>query len=90
MENFFKADGLTKIMFYYQEVDNNLPEAGEKKLNKYAWFAQSSKGLQFGDGVHLKQRILFIVSIKNFDMELFSMIISLDQVCNIKFTSQPE
>ena len=55
MENFFKADGLTKIMFYYQEVDNNLPEAGENKLNKYAWFAQSSKGLQLiGNGVHSK------------------------------------
>ncbi|XP_032231416.1 dynein axonemal heavy chain 5-like [Nematostella vectensis] len=28
MENFFKPDGLQKIMFYYQETDN-IPEAVE-------------------------------------------------------------
>ena len=32
MENFFKAEGLTKIMLYYQEVDANLPEGGACQL----------------------------------------------------------
>ena len=27
MENFFKADGLSRIIFYFQEVEN-LPDAG--------------------------------------------------------------
>ena len=27
MEDFFKADGLSRIIFYFQEVDN-IPDAG--------------------------------------------------------------
>lgn len=31
MEDFFKAEGLSRIIFYFQEVDN-LPDAGNGKL----------------------------------------------------------
>lgn len=31
MEDFFKADGLSRIIFYFQEVEN-LPEAGNLNL----------------------------------------------------------
>ena len=31
MEDFFKADGLSRIIFYFQEVDN-LPDAGADLL----------------------------------------------------------
>lgn len=31
MEDFFKAEGLSRIIFYFQEVDN-LPDAGNVKL----------------------------------------------------------
>ena len=41
MEDFFKADGLSRIIFYFQEVEN-LPDAG--KLLK------SFQGLESGEG----------------------------------------
>lgn len=28
MDEFFKAEGLQKIMFFFQESDSNIPEAG--------------------------------------------------------------
>lgn len=41
MEDFFKADGLSRIIFYFQEVEN-LPDAGT--------FLESFQGLQSGKG----------------------------------------
>lgn len=41
MEDFFKADGLSRIVFYFQEVEN-LPDAGT--------FLESFQGLQSGKG----------------------------------------
>ena len=35
MEDFFKADGLSRIIFYFQEVDN-IPDAGTVFANRFS------------------------------------------------------
>ena len=36
MEDFFKADGLSRIIFYFQEVDN-IPDAGTVFADRFMY-----------------------------------------------------
>lgn len=39
MEDFFKADGLSRIIFYFQEVEN-LPDAGKLFWSQFKGWSQ--------------------------------------------------